>query len=921
MSAMRGNFDAFRVRERARGRTRPRVRLRAPGRSRRLFTLQPCVLAGSLGCAASLAVPVWPALVGIDSWYVAGMVATIYCLACATLLLGFVLGAQLFERHVVFWRFDLAAMAVSWIIALFLVVGFALAVAWEVVFPVVAVPAVIAAKVTSCFAGGLALGACFSRVDEEGADNAGEAISVNGGITVASDADNASPDSVGKSEYCGIGARRLFALKLFVAAGAVYAALVITESVALSTSVFWHFCLCLVSFAAALTLLILLSQPYAHDERGTWNHTVPPLLGVAVAFCTYRAVVPFDSPETLPLWAALVAVLLGATVPMERFNRIHEEKDAGVAPSAPSSPSMDTFDTDTLRPALMPVLDSCGLTARERAALLATCQGLTSEEVAVELDIKAATVRSYLQRAYRKLGVSSFKAFQESYATQLEKKSPAAGVQNACARGRASNRCGGARDRLARVHGLLCAVSALALLLSLSDTAGVLAAVFQKALFAGALAGVATSALTEAVRPCGGVGTCLALVSHVVLLACVATPGFADQYVLFHGVASGVDAVAGGIAGWGVGRSLVCSTLLWMDAGDNGTASLHALRASCAVVGVYAAAIIVPALWIVAATMTALVALGADVALLRIAGDEATCNVRQEPRAIRAALGDVLPSALVAGALVLTLLGGISGASAVSVFLSVMLIVVGQFVRIGRTWGSDVKVSVCGLCAIVALVNVLWGARFARVDFFNLLGVLCLVSLLLGVFHAAEAGADARRIFAVGLAFGAAAAFMLGDILWIGETVHHYSGIEAAWFYTAGKTFATVLLACVFLVGGVAAYRGLVFDRVPAALLFEDGHDELERVRHLLMAHGLNQTEAAVLIEIARGSSGSLIAHELSYSKGTVNSARRTGYRKLGIHGRDQLVELLEGFLYAGNASVSDASRRVESEACDGGIV
>lgn len=52
-------------------------------------------------------------------------------------------------------------------------------------------------------------------------------------------------------------------------------------------------------------------------------------------------------------------------------------------------------------------LERLGLTARERECLGRALDGGTSEQVAAELGIKAPTVRAYLQRAYRKLGVST----------------------------------------------------------------------------------------------------------------------------------------------------------------------------------------------------------------------------------------------------------------------------------------------------------------------------------------------------------------------------------------------------------------------------------------------------------------------------------------------------------------------------------
>lgn len=897
---MRSNIGIFKWHGRVRPRWCARLCQRVCPRAPRLLS--------ALGCAVALAVPVGPALVGIDSWFVAGMVASIYALAATVFLLGDTFGAWFFKWSGTRWRIDVVAMANSWVVALLMTAGFAGVAVLRMTFPVVAVPIVVAGKVVSCFAGGLALGASRLRMDKERSNGIGETASGSAGEKVS-----------GRTS-----ARGLSAPGLFVAAGAAYCTLVIAESVALSISGFWLFCLRLAVIAPALLLSLSLYQLDERGVRDAWSNVAPALLGVSVTFCMYRVIVPFDTPEALPLWAASVTVLLGAMALAKRFNCIDEPVDEDSAPRAPSFHSAGALDIDELEPALMSVLDERGLTARERAALLATCRGFTSEEVAVELGIKAATVRSYLQRAYRKLGVASFKVFRETYATQLEKKLSAVDERNSCTAEGAFDRSGGAGDMLAYALRLLVAVNVLALLLVFSDTAGVFSAVFRNALFTGALVGVVALTLISGVRPFGKVGACVALVGHVVLLARLASFGFAATTGLSYDAVPGLEAVVGGVAGFGVGWSLGGVPILRMDVSDNVDASLHALRASCVVVGVYVVAAIVPSVWVVVMILVALVAIGADVALLRGSVDEPACDAQKQPSVTRAAFGDALSSALASGALSLALLGGVSVASAVCAFLSVMLVVVGQLVFIKRVWGSDVAVSAVGLCAIVLLANVLRDIWLARVDFPSLLGVFGCVSLLLGVFHATAVGAcaaDGRRGIATGLAFGAAAAFMLCDILWISEAVRYYSGIEAAWSNMVSEAFETVLVACVFLAGGVVAFQGLFFDHAAVAHSLEDGDEGLERVRHLLMAHGLNQTEVAVLIEIARGSNGSHIARELSYSKGAVNSARRTGYRKLRIHGRGQLVELLEDFSREEAAGAASESRCVESGARDEGIV
>ena len=59
-------------------------------------------------------------------------------------------------------------------------------------------------------------------------------------------------------------------------------------------------------------------------------------------------------------------------------------------------------------------------------------------------------------------------------------------------------------------------------------------------------------------------------------------------------------------------------------------------------------------------------------------------------------------------------------------------------------------------------------------------------------------------------------------------------------------------------------------------------------------SRGLTPLESAVMTGIVRGKSGSRTAQELRYALGTVNSARWSAYRKLGVHDRESLLGLLE---------------------------
>ena len=77
---------------------------------------------------------------------------------------------------------------------------------------------------------------------------------------------------------------------------------------------------------------------------------------------------------------------------------------------------------------------------------------------------------------------------------------------------------------------------------------------------------------------------------------------------------------------------------------------------------------------------------------------------------------------------------------------------------------------------------------------------------------------------------------------------------------------------------------------VPDSKVIDSAKDR-ERVRHALMGRGLNETQAAVALAIVDGKTSAQISEELNYSRGTINSARAAVYRRLDVHSRLQLVE------------------------------
>lgn len=82
---------------------------------------------------------------------------------------------------------------------------------------------------------------------------------------------------------------------------------------------------------------------------------------------------------------------------------------------------------------------------------------------------------------------------------------------------------------------------------------------------------------------------------------------------------------------------------------------------------------------------------------------------------------------------------------------------------------------------------------------------------------------------------------------------------------------------------------------LPAGELPQIANTDLDARRcNFLLAKGLNQTQARVALDIAKGLSSSQIAAREHLSSGSINSARLVAYRKLGINSRRDLVAVLE---------------------------
>ena len=135
----------------------------------------------------------------------------------------------------------------------------------------------------------------------------------------------------------------------------------------------------------------------------------------------------------------------------------------------------------------------------------------------------------------------------------------------------------------------------------------------------------------------------------------------------------------------------------------------------------------------------------------------------------------------------------------------------------------------------------------------------------------------------------AEAALLCVALFGIGGICGWYGGVRMPALYTVHPLVAGALVVACAL-----ACRGLELQNDTAASIAGGDSSFFERCLFYLRSQGLSETQANVLVRIAAGDSSTKIEGDLNYSRGSVNSARRVGYRALGVHSRTQLMRHLQ---------------------------
>ncbi|WP_197407463.1 LuxR C-terminal-related transcriptional regulator [Olsenella massiliensis] len=199
------------------------------------------------------------------------------------------------------------------------------------------------------------------------------------------------------------------------------------------------------------------------------------------------------------------------------------------------------------------------------------------------------------------------------------------------------------------------------------------------------------------------------------------------------------------------------------------------------------------------------------------------------------------------------------------------------------------------LCASVAGGALALGAQGAMSLRLALAAVALVAGAAAGPAATPPDAHDARRLvlpcLGAGMLAGAVAINAYCDRLLYNEVALAFLGGKTG-LISAGSILLGISLTLAGLSVGAYCVRLSNDARAKDLGLGQGANDERRRrMLGFLASQGLSKTESEVLLLTARGRSGGQVSEELNYSRGTVNSARRDGYRKLSIHSRQELIE------------------------------
>lgn len=560
------------------------------------------------------------------------------------------------------------------------------------------------------------------------------------------------------------------------------------------------------------------------------------------------------------------------------------------------------------------LLDDASLTDRERQAVELAVQGKNSAESAELIGVKASTVRTYLHRAYQKLGVSGLEELLAVVAggkdqrssggvdcsESLRSQKSAAGLScesELCSEDDASF-CGEATSgRAERISGLVPFLSAPLLILlfglfvlphqyvgtvlSWGSSHSVVIGCGLGLMMAGGLLALLRK---PGARVRGGLGPS---VLFAVLFVVSGSAFVGLQFLYAHGLLSLAKSAQLFFLGLtGLMFSFCLGLLAWFALRPEGEKTASRRSAPC-VANLLALVFVLASyandcVWLaLCAIALALGSLCFVVGARRVGA--VAFEVPTSPESARVfqdcllCIGATIPFGVISG----ELWRGLQNPLLLGIYI-VFLVVTCMVVSKGEARKLHSKKLFFGFFVLVLVLIAI------AADIPHALLLLFLVFVSLG------AASSLRHFvpfvlcgFGLGLSFG-----RLGFDMWRDYLGAYFTTTESFGVNVATAALGPAFMVVVAAVGLVCLLYLVSLYGTPEALLVDSTKEE--RGVLLLRGKGINELEALVLVKIADGMSGPQIARSLNYSLGAINSLRAHGYRTLGVHSKQELRDLLD---------------------------
>lgn len=552
--------------------------------------------------------------------------------------------------------------------------------------------------------------------------------------------------------------------------------------------------------------------------------------------------------------------------------------------------------------ALQRFLEKKSMTQREIQATVLTLDGRTSGDVAEELGLKSPTVRNYLQRAYKKLGVGNITELRalldsEGLLSQVQNSESLDAVDDVAVRanefGKVDVGINEHREHVVKeleeieVLALLFVITALCSRLCLRADSWVVLHSASLGLGLGIVAlGVLLLVKDGFGFRCGGSGLRVAqgmdcLIFGVFALTLLAIQSYQPSF--FQGQTPyGPVFMCVGVAAC----SFTSLRMVFRVAKRHREHSLSVnseFSAAAIVVGITLCGVSAKT-WAACCLIALLViqATGFSVALLAFSSCvPASAAAPRERRSL------FLPEFAAAFAMGIVAVEVFRGASDVFALIVQMTFLVAA---IGIVSWKQASTRDWSRTAVLLSVLLVYVACKASLE----IALTLILFLLIGIVatrRRGELSEDVRLCagalgFGVGMITGCLLVDKWRDLIQLNPyAMEEYGGEVAAYL-----TIPSVVLTAV-VIGLVAFWYVVSLDGMP---IQEESEKRLAaRMKMYMQSQGLSEPESEVLSQIALGLTGVQIAHKTHYSYGAVNTMRAGGYRKLGVHSKSELSNYL----------------------------